>query len=90
MDIIIRDVEEIDGQYKIYNKDGTGGHWYITKESAEVVEAPAAPQPIRFIECYISNKLGFDIIISKNVPKNEIHFIDEDGNEVLKIKNIVV
>jgi len=37
MDIIIRDVEEKDGQYKIYNKDGTGRHWYITKESAEVV-----------------------------------------------------
>lgn len=39
MDIIIRDVEEKDGQYKIYNKDGTGGHWYITKESAEVVSS---------------------------------------------------
>lgn len=37
MDIIIRDVEEKDGQYKIYNKDGTGGHWYISKESAEIV-----------------------------------------------------
>lgn len=38
MDIIIRDVEEKNGQYKIYNKDGTGGHWYITKESAGVVD----------------------------------------------------
>ena len=35
MDIIIKDVEEKDGRYKIYNKDGTGGHWYISKESAE-------------------------------------------------------
>jgi hypothetical protein len=44
MDIIIRDVEEKDGQYKIYNKDGTGGHWYITKESAEVVSSRLEPQ----------------------------------------------
>ena len=44
MDIIIRDVEEKDGQYKIYNKDGTGGHWYITKESAEKVSGQIEPQ----------------------------------------------
>jgi hypothetical protein len=37
MDIIIRNVEEKDGLYKVYNKDGTGGHWYISKESAEIV-----------------------------------------------------
>ena len=39
MDIIIRNVEEKDGQYKIYNKDGTGGHWYISKASAEEVSS---------------------------------------------------
>ena len=43
MDIIIRDVEEKVGQYKIYNKDGTGGHWYITKESAEEVSSRLEP-----------------------------------------------
>lgn len=49
MDIIIRDVEEKDGQYKIYNKDGTGGHWYITKESAEQVSGQIEPQVMRKI-----------------------------------------
>jgi hypothetical protein len=47
VDIIIRDVEEKDGQYKIYNKDGTGGHWYITKESAEQLSGQIEPQVIR-------------------------------------------
>lgn len=40
MDIVIRNVEEKDGQYKIYNKDGTGGYWYITKESADPLPSP--------------------------------------------------
>lgn len=44
MDIIIRDVEEKDGRYKIYNKDGTGGHWYITKESAEQFSGQIEPR----------------------------------------------
>jgi len=31
------------GQYKIYNKDGTGGHWYISKESAEQISGQIEP-----------------------------------------------
>jgi len=58
MDIIIRDVEEKDGQYKIYNKDGTGGHWYITKESAEIISSQPEPQVMLLpIKDEISQKL---------------------------------
>jgi hypothetical protein len=49
VDIIIRDVEEKDGQYKIYNKDGTGGHWYITKKSAEQISGQIEPRVMQLL-----------------------------------------
>ncbi len=80
MDIIIRDVEEKDGQYKIYNKDGTGGHWYISKESAEeisnLVEARVSP-----IFTDEENSLLRTILVEEfNRLKSKLYFDKELGD----------
>ena len=43
MEIIIRDVEEVDGRYKVKYKDGAGGFFYVDKQTAEAVSIPIEP-----------------------------------------------
>ena len=73
MDIIIRDVEEKDGQYKIYNKDGTGGHWYITKESAEQVSGQVEPLVIKKNAEVVKDIMqeGFEIAMGGDMDLSE-------------------
>ena len=52
------------------------------------LEQQVIKKPIKFTECYIGQKMGFDVIINTEVPPNEIHFIDENGNEVLVVRNV--
>ena len=67
MDIIIRNVEEQGGQYKIYNKDGTGGHWYISKESAEIV-GQSVPQVMKINRlCSICREYDYNKLVLGNL-----------------------
>jgi len=79
MDIIIRDVEEKDGQYKIYNKDGGGGHWYINKESAEKISgsvgAGRMPEPADLDEKIYSSS---DVIKIINAEGNRFIYGAKD------------
>ena len=43
MDIIIRDVEEVGGRYKVKYKDGAGGFFYVDKQTAEAISIPIEP-----------------------------------------------
>ena len=61
---------------------------FLDGESDVGVESQVIKKPIKFTECYIGQKMGFDVIINTEVPPNEIHFIDENGNEVLKVRNV--
>jgi len=46
MDIIIRDVEEVDDRYKVKYKDGVGGFFYVDKQTAEAISIPIEPPVI--------------------------------------------
>jgi hypothetical protein len=64
--------------------------WGSLVKLLEEYSGQIEPQPKEFIECYIGKESGFDIRIDDSIPKNEIHLIDEDGNEVLKVVNVAV
>ena len=71
MDIIIRDVEEKDGRYKVKYKDGGGGFFYVDKQTAEVIR----PEPQKIADIIDGIKLnqagwegGEDIVLLNGEP----------------------
>lgn len=92
MEIIIRDVEEVDGRYKVKYKDGAGGFFYVDKQTAEAVSIPIEP-PVKPEICVHISKIdsGGSFIDSERLSKRfteynlipqletKINLISEDG-----------